>query len=179
MSLSGPLATSVQKNLVNLLLCERSTNTLLCKIFFYKFQAFLVYTGGVLGNGGNFKGFGDTKFIPNLSKDTFELIVKSSRAYDIDNTHITKLWQNAQNAIYVIVPRLTSLGLSDKVRYFRIHQMQPMALLILFLYHCTPDLIKLAIYRVIHQNGSVWGTLMPIYDPNCSKQWLKIGLPDC
>lgn len=80
------------------------------------FQAFLVYSGGLFANSGNYKGFGDTKFIPNLSQKSFEIIVKSSNAYKNDNTHITKLWQNAQNAIYSLSPRLTSLGLADKVR---------------------------------------------------------------
>ncbi|XP_073951083.1 dipeptidyl peptidase 3 isoform X2 [Choristoneura fumiferana] len=78
------------------------------------FQAFLVYAGGLFANSGNYKGFGDTKFIPNLSKESFEVIVKASKAYENDNLHITKLWQNTQNAIYSLAPRLTSLGLSDK-----------------------------------------------------------------
>ncbi|XP_052752684.1 dipeptidyl peptidase 3 isoform X1 [Galleria mellonella] len=78
------------------------------------FQAFLVYAGGLFANSGNYKGFGDTKFIPNLSKESFEKIVKASKAYENDTTHITKLWQNTQNAIYSLTPRLTSLGLADK-----------------------------------------------------------------
>ncbi|CAH2075146.1 unnamed protein product, partial [Iphiclides podalirius] len=78
------------------------------------FQAFLVYAGGLFANNGNYKGFGDTKFIPNLSKETFELIVKSSKAYENDNTHITKLWKKVQNPIYSLQPRLTSLGLANK-----------------------------------------------------------------
>ncbi|KAJ0180024.1 hypothetical protein K1T71_004615 [Dendrolimus kikuchii] len=78
------------------------------------FQAFLVYSGGLFANGGNYKGFGDTKFIPNLTKESFELIIKSSKAYDEDNTHITKLWQHVSGAVYSISPRLTSLGLADK-----------------------------------------------------------------
>lgn len=78
-------------------------------------QAFLVYSGGIFANSGNYKGFGDTKFIPNLSKESFELIIKASKAYESDNTHITKLWQNTSNAMYGLAPRLTSLGMSDKV----------------------------------------------------------------
>ncbi|CAH0407644.1 unnamed protein product [Chilo suppressalis] len=78
------------------------------------FQAFLVYAGGVFANSGNYKGFGDTKVIPNLSKEAFEQIVKASKAYENDSTHMTKLWQNNSNAIYSIAPRLTSLGLADK-----------------------------------------------------------------
>ncbi|XP_047986540.1 dipeptidyl peptidase 3 isoform X2 [Leguminivora glycinivorella] len=78
------------------------------------FQAFLVYAGGIFANSGNYKGFGDTKFIPNLPKESFDIIVKASKAYENDTTHITKLWQNTQNAIYSLAPRLTSLGLADK-----------------------------------------------------------------
>ncbi|XP_041976229.1 dipeptidyl peptidase 3 isoform X2 [Aricia agestis] len=78
------------------------------------FQAFLVYAGALFANSGNYKGFGDTKFIPNLSTESFELIVKASNAYENDNTHILKLWENTKGAIYSIIPRLTSLGLAKK-----------------------------------------------------------------
>ncbi|XP_013189468.2 dipeptidyl peptidase 3 isoform X2 [Amyelois transitella] len=78
------------------------------------FQAFLIYASGLFGNSGNYKGFGDTKFIPNLPQESFEKIVKASKAYENDTTHIMKLWQNTQNAIYSLEPRLTSLGLADK-----------------------------------------------------------------
>ncbi|CAK1553500.1 unnamed protein product [Leptosia nina] len=78
------------------------------------FQAFLVYAGGVFANSGNYKGFGDTKFIPNLSKDSFNLIIKSSKAYDSDRNHITTLWEQVEKPIYSIASRLSSLGLADK-----------------------------------------------------------------
>ncbi|XP_026729416.1 dipeptidyl peptidase 3 isoform X1 [Trichoplusia ni] len=78
------------------------------------FQAFLVYAGGIFANSGNYKGFGDTKFIPNLPKSCFELIVTSSKAFEDDPQHMMKLWQQTENFIYSTAPRLTSLGLSDK-----------------------------------------------------------------
>ncbi|KAL4708414.1 hypothetical protein ACJJTC_019650 [Scirpophaga incertulas] len=78
------------------------------------FLAFLIYSGGVFANSGNYKGFGDTKIIPNLPQESFQLIVKASKAYENDNTHMTKLWQNNSKAIYSVAPRLTSLGLADK-----------------------------------------------------------------
>ncbi|XP_045446247.1 dipeptidyl peptidase 3 [Melitaea cinxia] len=78
------------------------------------YRAFLIYAGGLFANSGNYKGFGDTKFIPNLPKESFESIVKASKAYENDSTHISKLWENTKDAMYNIAPRLTSLGLSDK-----------------------------------------------------------------
>lgn len=77
-------------------------------------RAFIVYAGGIFANSGNYKGFGDTKFVPNLSKEAFESIIKASKAFENDNTHITKLWQNTQNSMFNLASRLTSLGLSDK-----------------------------------------------------------------
>ncbi|KOB76031.1 Dipeptidyl peptidase iii [Operophtera brumata] len=85
-----------------------------------EFQAFLVYAGGLFANSGNYKGFGDTKFIPNLSKSSFESIVKASMAYQEDNAHITKLWHEVQDVLYSLEPRLTSLGLADKNAYFQV-----------------------------------------------------------
>ncbi|KAF9798556.1 hypothetical protein SFRURICE_008289 [Spodoptera frugiperda] len=78
------------------------------------FQAFLVYAGGIFANSGNYKGFGDTKFIPNLPPTSFELIVKGSKAFDDDTQHMMKLWQQCEKFIYSIAPRLTRLGLADK-----------------------------------------------------------------
>ncbi|KAJ8732606.1 hypothetical protein PYW07_015205 [Mythimna separata] len=78
------------------------------------FQAFLVYAGGIFANSGNYKGFGDTKFIPNLPKNSFELIVKASKAYEDDPQHILKIWQQIEKFIYSISPRLTRLGLSPE-----------------------------------------------------------------
>lgn len=72
----------------------------------------------MFANSGNYKGFGDTKLIPNLKKEAFEIIVKASKAYENDSMHMTKLWQNNKNAIYSVAPRLTSLGLADKVILF-------------------------------------------------------------
>ena len=41
-------------------------------------QAFLEYTAQFLANGGNYKGFGDSKFIPRVSADVIEALASLS-----------------------------------------------------------------------------------------------------
>ena len=40
------------------------------------FKSFLVYGSGVYANMGNYKGFGDTKIVPDMLPENFESIVK-------------------------------------------------------------------------------------------------------
>ena len=41
-----------------------------CVHFIFQLQSFLIYAAGLYGNMGNYKSFGDTKFIPNVTKVT-------------------------------------------------------------------------------------------------------------
>lgn len=42
----------------------------ICVIYFEPFQGFLIYAAAFYGNMGNYKSFGDTKFIPNVDEVT-------------------------------------------------------------------------------------------------------------
>ncbi|XP_058806522.1 dipeptidyl peptidase 3 isoform X2 [Phymastichus coffea] len=79
-----------------------------------EFTAFLVYVCGVLSNAGNYKGFGDSKIIPNLPIDKLELIIKESKAYKEDTSSLKFLWEKIQDAIYSLVEEVKSLGLGSK-----------------------------------------------------------------
>ncbi|XP_066588840.1 dipeptidyl peptidase 3 isoform X2 [Prorops nasuta] len=79
-----------------------------------EFTAFLVYVCGVLSNSGNYKSFGDSKIIPNLSKEKFETIVKASKAYKNIPEEIEKLWNKIHNLIFSIEGKAKSLGLGEK-----------------------------------------------------------------
>ncbi|XP_055586948.1 dipeptidyl peptidase 3 [Uranotaenia lowii] len=79
-----------------------------------EFTAFLVYTCGFLANAGNYKGMGDSKIVPNLEEDKFELIVKSSKAFKTDEASIGKLWQQTKVPIFLLTERTKTLGLCDQ-----------------------------------------------------------------
>ncbi|KFB44745.1 AGAP004394-PA-like protein [Anopheles sinensis] len=78
-----------------------------------EFTAFLVYTCGFLANAGNYKGMGDSKIVPNLDENKFELIVKSSAAYKANNELIGSLWERTKVPIFLLTERTKTLGLCD------------------------------------------------------------------
>jgi dipeptidyl-peptidase-3 len=74
-----------------------------------------VYTSGVFSNGGNYKSFGDTKFVPNLSVSKFEAVIKCSEAYRREPKVMQSLWDRCKGAIYLLKEGVKSLGFHDKV----------------------------------------------------------------
>lgn len=76
-------------------------------------QAFLVYVCGFYANAGNYKGMGDSKFVPNLDADKFETIVKISRAYQSNTETLDALWSKCKRPIYYLTDRTKNLGLAN------------------------------------------------------------------
>lgn len=74
----------------------------------------MVYACGFFANAGNYKGMGDTKFVPNLDFDKFEAIVKGSQAYQTQKKEIDDLWLKCKTPIYNLTDRTKSLGLAEK-----------------------------------------------------------------
>ncbi|TRY54148.1 hypothetical protein DNTS_034831 [Danionella cerebrum] len=58
-----------------------------------EYQAFLVYAAGLYANMGNYKSFGDTKFVPNLPKEKFKALVWESLAFKENPGYIEELWE--------------------------------------------------------------------------------------
>lgn len=56
---------------------------------------------------------GDTKFVPNLNVEQFEMIVKASRAYKSQTDVINSLWSKCKHPIFYLTDRTKSLGLCD------------------------------------------------------------------
>lgn len=84
------------------------------------FQAFLVYCSGVFTNMGNYKGFGDFKFVPDLTPDLFWKIVQASKAYKENPEKITNIWESAKAEIFLLTDQTKQLGLGKKgvTKYF-------------------------------------------------------------
>lgn len=69
------------------------------------FDDFLQYSAQFLGNMGNYRSFGDRKFIPRLSAEDIDRIVDVSAQRE----KATKLWQNTKDEIFGIEPSAKTL----------------------------------------------------------------------
>lgn len=78
-----------------------------------EFTAFMVYSIGFFGNAGNYKGMGDSKFIPDLDEDKFHVIIAKSKAFADNSTAVENLWNRTKTSIYLLNERTKNLGLSD------------------------------------------------------------------
>uniref|UniRef100_H2L990 Dipeptidyl peptidase 3 n=1 Tax=Oryzias latipes TaxID=8090 RepID=H2L990_ORYLA len=79
-----------------------------------EYKAFLVYAAGLYANMGNYKSFGDTKFVPNLPKDKLEALVRASQAFQEKPVEMEALWNSSSTLIYSLEDRQKQLGLGDK-----------------------------------------------------------------
>ncbi|XP_056383503.1 dipeptidyl peptidase 3 [Hyla sarda] len=78
-----------------------------------EYQALLVYTAGFFANMGNYKSFGDTKFIPNIPKEKLEKLLRASEAFTKDPEGMEALWKMVEDRLYSLEPREKQLGLGD------------------------------------------------------------------
>ncbi|XP_072277429.1 dipeptidyl peptidase 3 isoform X1 [Pyxicephalus adspersus] len=78
-----------------------------------EFQALLVYAAGFFANMGNYKSFGDAKFVPNVSKEKLEKLLRASDAFAKDPKGMDALWKIAGKHMYSLEPRERQLGLGD------------------------------------------------------------------
>ncbi|KAF7697226.1 dipeptidyl peptidase 3 [Silurus meridionalis] len=79
-----------------------------------EYQAFLVYAAGLYANMGNYKSFGDTKFIPNLPKEKFKIVVWESKAYKENPAEMEALWNSCSHLLYSLEEKQKQLGLGDE-----------------------------------------------------------------
>jgi len=84
-----------------------------------EFTAYLLYSSGVYGNMGNYKGFGDSKFVPDLDVEQFEKIVLCSKAVS-QNAELKDVWYRIKTPMYSLSDKEKQLGLGSKgvTKYF-------------------------------------------------------------
>ncbi|XP_051903615.1 dipeptidyl peptidase 3 [Hippocampus zosterae] len=79
-----------------------------------EYQAFLVYAAGLYANMGNYKSFGDSKFVPNLPKDKLDALVRATQAFQEDPAEMGALWDSCSCLISSLKDKQKQLGLGDK-----------------------------------------------------------------
>ncbi|KAK0153565.1 Dipeptidyl peptidase 3 [Merluccius polli] len=79
-----------------------------------EYQAFLVYAAGLYANMGNYKSFGDTKFIPNLPKDQLKALVFATQAFQEQPNEMEALWDSCSSALFSLEDKQKQLGLGNK-----------------------------------------------------------------
>ncbi|XP_054097053.2 dipeptidyl peptidase 3 isoform X2 [Callithrix jacchus] len=110
------------------------------------YQAFLVYAAGVYSNMGNYKSFGDTKFVPNLPKEKLERVILGSEAAQQHPEEVRGLWQTCGELMFCLEPRLRHLGLGKE------------GITTYFSGNCTLEDAKLAQDFLDSQNLSAYNT---------------------
>ncbi|CAG2227517.1 DPP3 [Mytilus edulis] len=79
-----------------------------------EWQAIMIYSAAFHANSGNYKSFGDTKFIPNVPKDKFESLILCCKAAVDDPKGIKALWDSVSDRMFSLVTRQKELGLGEK-----------------------------------------------------------------
>uniref|UniRef100_A0A8C3IJG3 Dipeptidyl peptidase 3 n=1 Tax=Chrysemys picta bellii TaxID=8478 RepID=A0A8C3IJG3_CHRPI len=79
-----------------------------------EYQAFLVYAAGVFSNMGNYKSFGDTKFVPNLPKDKLRRLIWQSQAFQEQPEEMKLLWDRCGELMFSLDAQQRQLGLREK-----------------------------------------------------------------
>jgi hypothetical protein len=64
---------------------------------------------------GNYKGFGDIKFIPRCSEEAAEKILKASAAWKKDPEGMGKLWTMVKTPMFSLAKGTEFLGFKGKV----------------------------------------------------------------
>lgn len=71
----------------------------------------MIYAAAFYGNIGNYKSFGDTKFVPALPAERFQVFLSASVA---DEAKVKELWDECMVRMYSLPPRQRQMGLGAK-----------------------------------------------------------------
>ena len=74
-----------------------------------------MYLSAFLSNMGNYRGFGDSKFIPDLPKDKLEALVVNSKAFKANQKDLKCIWDQIKDRIYSLEKNELALGFAPNV----------------------------------------------------------------
>ena len=74
-----------------------------------------MYASTFYSNMGNYKSFGDTKFIPAVPVDKMRLFVTCSEAYKRDQQVLDSLWNAVSGKMYSLEPFERQIGFPPEV----------------------------------------------------------------
>lgn len=74
----------------------------------------LAYSAAVFNNCGNFKSFGDTKFVPEIDSATVEKIIKASKGYETNKDEIDTIWDKINHELFIETDPYARVGFQDE-----------------------------------------------------------------
>lgn len=69
-----------------------------------------MYSAAFFNNCGNFKSFGDDKFIPNVSAETFYKFLQVSSGFESNKELIDNLWNLVNHPMYNFEGKYEKIG---------------------------------------------------------------------
>ena len=73
-----------------------------------------IYIGAFFQNCGNYLSFGDTKFVPEISKEKFYAFLTLTRAYQLNKEIFDEIWLNVEKELFEANQPYYEIGLPDE-----------------------------------------------------------------
>jgi len=73
----------------------------------------LAYSAAVFQNCGNFKAFGDSKFVPELPAEEFHSVLRKSECYKTHSDVIEHIWAMIEKELYNEEAPFKTIGFRD------------------------------------------------------------------
>lgn len=74
----------------------------------------LIYLSAVIDNAGNYKSFGDSKFIPECSADTFRKFFLATPHWSANAENFNKIYSRIEKLVFNAETPYALIGFSDK-----------------------------------------------------------------
>ncbi|KAK7086654.1 bifunctional diacylglycerol diphosphate phosphatase/phosphatidate phosphatase, partial [Halocaridina rubra] len=119
-----------------------------------EFQLLLIYYSGLVYNMGNYLGFGDRKFVPSVSREKLEMLIKASKAYLEAPDVIQDYIDTSMGPIYNLEENKRFLG------------MPTTGITMYFTPNCTQEDADLAKEYMAARNIESWNNRLLKYEDN-------------